>query len=142
MNWGKGIVLSFILFASFIGILVFVCVRQDISLVSKSYYADELGYNQKMEKISNASNLPNAPKIFLSNDSLVVVYDRLSECKDLKIKLFRPSDEKLDQLFSVPQVDGNTIKFKLGVTKIGHYKVQFFWAMKSKLYYLEDTVFR
>jgi hypothetical protein len=40
MNWGKWIIVSFVLFAGFIGTLVTVCVRQDISLVSKDYYKE------------------------------------------------------------------------------------------------------
>ena len=52
MNWGKSIVLSFILFAAFIGTLVTVCIRQDISLVSKDYYEEELQYDKSV----------NAPK--------------------------------------------------------------------------------
>ena len=53
MNWGKSIVLAFVLFAVFIGVLVAVCVREDISLVSRNYYNEELDYQTK-----NASGLP------------------------------------------------------------------------------------
>ena len=51
MNWGKSIVLSFVLFAAFIVTLVTVCLRQDISLVSKEYYKEELQYENQLTRL-------------------------------------------------------------------------------------------
>ena len=55
MNWGKWIIVSFVLFAAFIGILVVICVRQDISLVSKNYYQEELAYQQQIDRMNNGT---------------------------------------------------------------------------------------
>jgi hypothetical protein len=41
----------FILFAAFIGTLVTVCLRQDISLVSKDYYKEELQYENQLTRL-------------------------------------------------------------------------------------------
>ena len=57
MNWGKSIVLAFILFAVFIGVLVFVCVREDVSLVSKNYYKDDLEYQSQIDRVRNTDEL-------------------------------------------------------------------------------------
>ena len=47
MNFGKWIVVAFVFFSLFIGTLVTVCVRQDISLVSTDYYKEELIYQDQ-----------------------------------------------------------------------------------------------
>ena len=57
MNWGKSIILAFVLFAGFIATLVVVCVREDISLVSKDYYKEELLYQDQIQRLNNASQL-------------------------------------------------------------------------------------
>ena len=63
MNWGNGIIFSFVLFAIFIAILVTVCVRQDISLVSSDYYQEELKYQDQITRINNTSKLDTQPVI-------------------------------------------------------------------------------
>jgi hypothetical protein len=42
MSWGKWIVVSFLLFAGFIATLVTICMKEDVGLVSSSYYDEEL----------------------------------------------------------------------------------------------------
>jgi hypothetical protein len=76
MNWGKSIILAFVLFAVFIGVLVTVCVRQDISLVSRDYYDEELDYQSKMDGARNAAGLSQKPEINLTEgQSLRVTFD-------------------------------------------------------------------
>jgi hypothetical protein len=52
----KWIVAAFVFFALFIGTLVFISMRQDIGLVSKNYYQDELKHSEKMARQVNASH--------------------------------------------------------------------------------------
>ena len=76
MNWGKSIVLSFVLFAVFIGVLVAVCVREDISLVSRNYYNEELDYQTKMNGARNVDQLSQKPEISLTErQSLRITFD-------------------------------------------------------------------
>ena len=68
MDFGKWIVVAFVLFAVFIGTLVTVCVRQDISLVSKEYYKEELAYQDQIVRIANTEKLGLKPKITKVNN--------------------------------------------------------------------------
>ena len=54
MNWGKAIVLTFVLFAGFIGIMVFWMHRERIDLVRDDYYQTEIGYQQQIDRMTNA----------------------------------------------------------------------------------------
>ncbi len=55
MNWGKSIVLVFIVFAGFIGAMIYQMCRQRIDLVRDDYYQSEIAYQQQINRLTNAS---------------------------------------------------------------------------------------
>ena len=63
MNWGYKIVVAFVIFAAFIGTLVGICVNQDISLVAKDYYRQEIAYQEQIDRMANHEALPEKPKV-------------------------------------------------------------------------------
>lgn len=63
MSIGHWIVVSFVLFAAFIGTLVAVCLREDISLVTKDYYQEELAYQDQIQRLNNVAELKEKPVI-------------------------------------------------------------------------------
>lgn len=138
--WGKAIVASFVFFALFIGSLVYVCVRQDIALVSTSYYKEELEYQDQIDRISNVAALPEKPSINQDHDNLVLTYTNLPSITEGEIKLFRPSDETLDRSYEV--VPGNVSNYVIDLKNIvsGLYKVKFTWKEAGKEFYYEQTV--
>ena len=54
---------AFVFFALFIGTLVTICVRQDITLVTKEYYKEELAYQEQIDRMNNVNNLGEVPEI-------------------------------------------------------------------------------
>ena len=91
MNWGKSIIAAFLFFALFIGVLVFICMKQEVSLVSKDYYKDEINYQQQIERLNNAEHLESKPTISILD-------------ADVKV-----SFKKLDAtIFPVPQANAST----------------------------------
>ena len=112
MNWGKSIVLSFILFAAFIGTLVTVCVRQDISLVSKDYYKEELQYENQLTRLKNVSQLSSKPVIkVLENKTIQITFDRFNDMENGELRLFRPSDSSKDKKYSIVPTSNATQEF-------------------------------
>lgn len=55
MNWGRGLTFVFIGFALLIGALVYGAMHTKFELVTKDYYRDELGYQEKIDGAKNAS---------------------------------------------------------------------------------------
>src|SRR6186713_2327307 len=112
MNWGKSIVLSFILFAAFIGTLVTVCLRQDISLVSKDYYKEELQYENQLTRLKNVSQLASKPVIkVLENKTIQITFDRFGDMEKGELRLFRPSDSSKDKKYSIVPTSNATQEF-------------------------------
>jgi len=140
MNWGKGIVISFVLFAVFIGVLVTVCVKQDVNLVSKNYYTDELAYQQQIERINNTSQLQEKPDIHVVNGVIEVKFNQFNVMDKGEIKLFRPSDVRLDKQFTLQSAGDTSQQFDVSSLPGGMYRLKMLWSMNGKEYYVENMI--
>ena len=141
MNFGKWIVVAFVLFALFIGTLVTVCVREDVSLVAPDYYKQELAYQKQIERKQNANELSTLPKIEFVNNKLSVSYKDFNQVAKGELKLFRPSDARLDQTFNVHSTDESVQTFDITIPQRGMYKASLTWTMAGKEYFVEETIF-
>ncbi len=134
----KWVVFSFIGFALFIGTLVTICVRQDVSLVSANYYQDELVHQKKMTEQQNMLDLKTEPNMTLTNQHIKISYPALKELEHGEIRLTRPSDSRLDQRFPLGKEAEQD--FLLSVSERGLYRVTLQWSMNGKDYYFEKLM--
>jgi len=136
----KWVVAAFVFFALFIGTLVVISIRQDIGLVSKNYYQDELKHGEKMAQQANANQLSEQPEITFENNSVKVVSPLFSTIESGKLKVQRPSDERLDQQFEISAGGGASQSFELKVWERGLYRVSMTLKMDGKEYYFEKLM--
>jgi hypothetical protein len=141
MNWGKWIVVAFVLFAAFIGTLVTVCVRQDISLVSKEYYKEELEFEKQIARVKNVTQLQKKPEIVVNQGTVQVVFDRFQEMENGKLTLFRPSDSAKDKTFELVQTLAHIQTYSTIALMPGMYRAKLEWSMNGKEFYLEEIVY-
>ncbi len=140
MSWGKWIVISFVLFAGFIGTLVTVCVRQDMSLVSKEYYQDELDYGKQVARLANTKTLPQPPAISVKSGKLIVEFVDFPKLTEGTLELFCPSNANFDKDYSIPVTAGSEQDFDISDVPHGMYKARMKWTMESKEYFVEEIV--
>lgn len=140
MNWGKWIIVSFVLFAAFIGILVVICVRQDISLVSKNYYQEELAYQQQIDRMNNTARLEEKPTIAITGQTLEIQFSQFNNLEEGEVKVFRPSDLRFDKQFILHTSRETTQRFDISSFPKGMYRVKMYWSMKDKKYYVEQVI--
>ncbi len=141
MNWGKSIVLAFVLFALFIGVLVTICLKQDIPLVATEYYQEELVYQQQLDRVNNANQLPEKPVIQVVGRSVEIEFSRMVDISRAQLELFRPSDEKLDRHFNIDALGGDRQRIDVSDLAAGMYKARMRWTMEGKEYYLESVIY-
>lgn len=141
MNWGKWIVVSFILFAVFIGTLVIVCVQQDISLVASDYYKQELEYQKQIDRDRNTRVLVVKPEISIVNNSVQVSFQELEKIQNGELKLFRPSNAASDLTFELKPTADTVVVFDLQHRERGMYRAQLKWTMRDQEYYLEKVIY-
>jgi hypothetical protein len=141
MNWGKWIVVAFLIFTGFIATLVAICVKQDISLVSGSYYKDELVYQEQINRIQNVSELKARPEVAIVNGYLRLSFSQLPDVSKGELKLFRPSNASLDKTFRLQALATTTAEFEIGQIPKGMYRIKFQWTMHDREYYFEDVIY-
>ena len=140
MSFGKGIFISFVLFASFMAILVTVCVRQNVSLVSNDYYQEELKHQTKINSQLNAQDLVHKPMLSFSNGEMIVTFDQFQQMEEGQLKLLRPSDPSLDTSFTLASSSAQRQSFKLTKWKSGLYRVSLSWKVNDKEYFIEQVM--
>lgn len=141
MNFGKWIVVTFILFGLFIGVLVTITFRQDISLVSPDYYPKELAYQDQIDRMKNAGLLEEKPVATLTSDgTLELRYAHLPDVTQGRLDLYRPSDPRLDHSFNFNELPMQTVRFNVPDVARGLYRVNLTWTMGKKEYFLEQRV--
>jgi hypothetical protein len=139
MSIGKWIVVSFILFALFIGTLVGVCVREDTSLVSSDYYNEELAYQGQIERINNTAALVDKPMIAVRENAVDIVFRKTSGIEHLDLQLFCPSNAAMDRRFRVEKIQ-SILSFSSDGLQRGMYRAKLRWKMNGKEYYLEEVI--
>lgn len=140
MNFGKWIFVSFVLFAIFIGVLVTICVRQDVSLVSGNYYQEELMHQAKIDQQANTKTLTVVPEITLTGNEVDVYFPLFSRMEKGELRLLRPSDQRLDQNFQLKTSADSLQRFTLSVSDRGLYRASMRWTMGGKDYYIEKLL--
>jgi hypothetical protein len=141
MNWGKWIVTAFVLFALFVGTLVTVSLRQDITLVTREYYKEELAYQEQLERKQNANRLEEKPDLLVvDNERLEVRYRDLKSVRSGVVTLFRPSDAALDHVFVLQATEDTVLRFPLEAYEKGLYKARMRWTMNGKEYFIEKII--
>jgi hypothetical protein len=140
MNWGKWIVVAFVLFAGFIATLVTVCMRQEISLVSKDYYREELAYQEQILRLNNARQLDKKPTIQKAGMFLSIDFEQLNEIETGKLKLFSPSDPKKDRIYTLETSEKTQQLIPIDDVAKGMYRAQMQWMMNGKEYFIETIV--
>ncbi len=138
MNFGKWIIVAFISFAAYIATLVFICVKQDVNLVSKDYYRDELQYQKKLDRINNTNHLNHLPSIAVANGVVKISFLENQPIQKGELKMERPSNETLDRHYSLtPQANQ---EFSLGNWLPGLYRASLTWTMGGKEFYFEKQI--
>lgn len=141
MNFGNWIVVAFILFAVFIGTLVTVCVREDVDLVSKDYYQQELQYQVQIQRLNNTSDLKEKPELKIVDQRLQVTYNQWGDIDNGELKLFCPSNPKMDRNFPLERSGNPVQSFEVESLQKGMYRAKLTWEMNGKEFYIEEVVY-
>jgi hypothetical protein len=141
VNWGKSIIVAFILFGGFIATLVTLCMRQDVSLVTREYYKEELAYQEQIDRVAHTAALAQKPTIQVAEGDVIRLhYPDLHLVESGELQLFRPSDPALDKEFELRKGSGPVQYFSTeGMTK-GMYRARLTWSMNGEDYFLEQVI--
>ena len=112
MKWVIG---AFVFFGLFIGTLVVISVREDVNLITKDYYQEELNHQAKITRQQNANQLEEKPQLSFENNAVKLLFPLSSSIEKGELRVMRPSDDRLDQHFELNAMEGDSQLFMLKV---------------------------
>lgn len=140
MNWGKSIVLVFVVFAGFIGSMVFLMTRQRVDLVRDDYYQTEMAYQLQIERVARTARLGSSFELQYDSDHQQIAFSLPDSVQSGEVKLYRPSDRRQDTFVRLkPDQTQQTIS-TANLTK-GYWKVQFSWSDGRQDYFTEKPLY-
>lgn len=142
MNFGVKITILYLSFVGMILTLVFMCYNQNVELVSKDYYAQELKFQDKIDAIHNEKSLEKSISHVISGKEILLTIDPSLNAADFSgnINFFRPSDSSKDVKLKMNFVD-NQQSVNTSALIHGVYKMQLSWVSNGKHYFKEDVIF-
>lgn len=142
MNWGKSIVLAFVLFAMLIITLVVKSMQHDVNLVAPDYYEEELAYQDQIDRIHNFNDLLEKPVIQKTSGQIILSFPSALAGKMVtgEIHFFRPSDHSIDQKFKIQLNKNDSQVFSTTSFGKGLWKAKLRWESDSKEYFSEQRI--
>lgn len=148
INWGTGIIIAFGLFMSFI--LYFVIKvstneKYDHSLVADDYYEQELAYQNDINQIKNTKKLGIKLDFKRTENGITVQFPenfKIDNNTQVKISLYRPSNEKLDSDFLTNLSSNATVLIPKNKLVDGKWDIKLYWKQNNKSFlYKKDFVY-
>jgi hypothetical protein len=137
MNWGKSIVLVFIVFAGFIGTMVVLMSRERIDLVRDDYYQDEIAYQQQIDRVSNAQRFDSKTYIQYRSDRRQVQVSLPDSLRQGTLTLYRPADRQQDVQHVLTAVTSSPIVIPMAQKPSGLWRAKLTWSDGQREYYTE-----
>ena len=141
MNWGKGIVIAFVLFIAMIFLFIYLGSRESSDLVSEDYYAQELQYEDRIIAIRNVGGWKDSIQLNVTAEAIILTVPlALLSAETGSVDLFRPSSAADDKLFDfAPDATGKQFIPRTALKK-GSYVVKLKWEGQGKTYYWEKNI--
>ncbi len=143
MNWGLRIILLYTAFVGGMLFLVYKCTQQSVDLVSTDYYAQELKFQDKIDRLNNSEKLDvKLAVVYSSEHSIIqIIFPESSTSKNTtgEIVLFRPDNSKLDFKIPIDITDGIQNISTEKLTK-GLWRVKSSWSTNDTPYYQEEKI--
>lgn len=145
VNWGTSIVIAFALFMAFILYFVFKVQgnpKYDNELVIEEYYKHDAQFGKEMEKIQNASDLPQKPVFNNTPLGIEIVFPGTIDPKKIngKVSLYRPSAKKLD--FEMPLIlSGSSLLIPKKDLAAGQWDITLSWQYNGKDFIIKKPLY-
>ncbi len=144
INWGKAIVLAFVIFIAFI--LYFVIrVSTDSSyeheMVTEDYYKKELEFQQEIDLEKNTKEANAEVKVIEQASGLLLRFPEVIDPKEIKgtVSLYRPSNQRLD--FELPiALTGTEMLIPKDRLSEGRWDIRVQWQAGGKTYLTKEKI--
>lgn len=141
ISWGIKITVLYIGFVILTLSLVTMAMRQNVDLVSKDYYEQELKFQDKINKSNRAAALKEPLSWEVKQGSLLLKFPEQFKGRKISgsVYFFRPSDAAMDKTIPLA-ADTLLLSIPIAQLKRGLYKMQINWEVNKEEYYNEGII--
>lgn len=144
INWGTGIVIAFIGFISFIMYFIItmsVSDKYDHDLVTEDYYAEELQYQNDIDKLKNANDLKTNISFEKTAEGLLINFPENLDYQKItgKMFLYRPSNKQLDFETAI-SLSKPYLLIPDNRLVDGRWNIKVDWKYQDKSYLYKETI--
>ncbi len=141
--WPYAIIGAMVLFMSYIASFVYKAMNQDVDLVSKNYYEQEIQYQDHINTLDRTKAVGDVAVNYDSEKQTILVQlpeTFAGQAITGSINLFRPSNDELDQ--NIPLQLGRDQSQLIEADKLekGLWKVRINFSADKQTYYTEKTI--
>lgn len=142
MNWGWKIAILYGGFVLMMSILVYLCVQQEVLLVTDNYYEKDLEYNKHLVRLKNTHLLEEQVKIAYqpTEQQLRVQFPKDFDAIEGYILLYRPSKTGLDIRLPIQVNADNQLTINTHRLIAGRWRVKINWEGDGQLFYKEEVL--
>ena len=141
-NWGHGIALFYIVFASVLIYFVVQSTQHDHSLVVENYYEEDLKYQQHYEKLENSKGLKIDVTISHepNSENIKIQFPKEKGTVSGTILFYRPSDKSKDVKIKIEPDQNFEQSLPVSALSPGLWKLKVDWQAGGIPFYKEETV--
>lgn len=139
-NWGTKLFIAIVIFMSFIFVLVYKSVNNEILLVEKDYYPKGLKYQDRLDEIENARPIAEQLKVYQEADYLVMVFPEIYPDSGT-VYFFRPSNTDLDVTYKLTPEPDFRMSFPKSRFQKGKYVLKISWVENDTSFYIEKPYY-
>ena len=140
MNWGYKLMFVFIAFGTFMGYMVYSCIKTPVSLVSADYYKDELNYQQVIDGTVRANGLSQPVQLVSENGALQLRMPAEQSSIKGSVWFYCVNDGKKDRKFNLEPEQDNVQHFRADEISAGRYIVKVNWTAEGTNFYTEKEI--
>lgn len=142
LSWGTIIVVVYTVFVVGTLTMVYIFMNQDVSLVTENYYAEEIVYQNQIEKKKNSASLDKNISIILNDGYVDIIFPEVTQPEKIKgkIEFYRPSDEARDFTADIQLDSSYVLRIPFKNVKQGYWKIKIDWSDGIKEYYYEKNL--
>ena len=139
ISWGTGIAIFYSFFVIAMLVFVYAASKQDNSLVSDTYYEEDLSYQKKLDKMQRTNQLKHVFVLSIEQNATGISVTFPEELPHFKgnMTLFHPAYASLDQAYPIENNAQNKQVIPVEKLKKGRWLVKIEGENEGKNYFYE-----
>ncbi|HEY1170554.1 MAG TPA: FixH family protein [Verrucomicrobiae bacterium] len=140
--WPYAIIAWFVIFITAMTAWAVVATRNNMDLVRKDYYEEELRHQQQIDRVNRTAQLRQ--DITVTTDTTSLTFKLPTEHATGKptgeVQLYRPSDASLDKKLTLAVNESGLQRIDASELKGGLWKLRVSWRLGEAEYYFDQSV--